>query len=114
MRQEPGRWVLIYDPHCPLCNKSAHIIASLDKNGQIELGGGMDEAAAPKEFGILSPQGVLYEGEAAMERLIELLPPLRPLRWTLERAWLARPLRTAGKSAYRLMKTIRRCHHCPA
>ena len=117
------QWTLIYDNKCNTCSGSAAALQKIDKSKIFKM---LPLAKLDSEYGavllekrpeiaeisekdliLVSPEMELYQGAAAIEKIIELLPLARPVRWMLERIIRKTP-------AYSFMKSVRRgCRNCP-
>jgi len=117
-------WILIYDSRCEVCAASALALQKVDRTSlfrplpldELSLAGNAElleklpelPQIAAQELTLISPDYRVFQGAVAIEKIIELLPLARPIRWLLERV--------AGRStgAYSLMRSIRRrCKKCP-
>ncbi len=117
-------WTVVYDGQCTVCTRSVNLIRDRDRDGRFELvayqSDGVPERfpeISRREFEesvqLIGPEGGRWEGAAAIEKILELLPRTRPLAW-LFRLPLARPV---ARWAYRLFARNRGrfgCgDHCP-
>lgn len=116
-------WVVVYDGECSVCTRTVNRIRDLDRDSRIELVP-FQAAGVPERFPVLAREDFersiqlvgpdqRYEGAAAVERILSLLPGVSPLVW-LFRIPLARPI---AERIYRLFARNRHrfgCgEHCP-
>jgi predicted DCC family thiol-disulfide oxidoreductase YuxK len=95
-------YTVLYDHNCPLCRQAVHRLQTWDRDGVLAYlpGGddetrrrfpGISEAALADALHLVSPDGNVWAGAEAVEKLVDLLPGWRRARW-LFRIPLARPV----------------------
>ena len=90
-RREAGRYTVIFDGDCPLCRVSVDALRVRDSEGLLAFVPGQepeieenypgisrDEAAAA--IHLVGPDGEIWEGAGAVEKLARILPGFRWLR----------------------------------
>lgn len=96
------RHVLVYDGGCRVCSQIAGRLAAWDRGRRLELLSSQDPAvrvrfptipagAFSESIQLIGPDGTRWQGAAAMERVIDLMPRGRWLTWLFDLP-LARPL----------------------
>jgi predicted DCC family thiol-disulfide oxidoreductase YuxK len=95
-------WTVVYDGECALCVRSIEWVRDRDREGRFELvayqsGGVMDRfpEIPPSDFEtsvqLVGPDRRRWEGAAAVEKILELIPRTRPVS-RLFRIPLVRPI----------------------
>lgn len=117
-------WTLVYDGECRVCIRTVNALRDRDRDGLFEMVAYQSEGVPERfpEVGraefeesvqLFGPEGGRWEGAAAIEQILTLLPRARPLAW-LFRIPFARPV---ARWAYRLFARNRDklgCgDHCP-
>ena len=102
MNENPPRYTVLFDGHCPICRKSVEALGRWDRDGILEFLSAEDPAvyrrfphlsdsALRESIHLVGPRGRVWEGAGAVEELLSVLPRLSWLRW-LFRVPLARPV----------------------
>ena len=117
-------WTVVYDGECQVCIRSVNLLRDWDRHGRFEMVAYQSEGVperfpeiSQREFEesvqLIGPDRERWEGAAAVEKILELVPRGRPLRW-LFRIPFARPI---ARRVYRLFARNRDrfgCgDHCP-
>jgi predicted DCC family thiol-disulfide oxidoreductase YuxK len=101
-----------------LCRKFSEIIIRFDVNGRVvplsideflernENGIGHDELK--KDLHIVNTNGDVLKGSIAMQKLITLLPFVRPMQWMLK-SYIGKGVVDV---TYGAIKSFRRCYYC--
>lgn len=85
MPDQGERWTLLYDADCSFCRWSLDRILAWDRNRRLRplplqteeaarLSGGMDEHTRMASWHLVSPEGRVWSGGAAVAPLARLLP----------------------------------------
>ena len=116
-------WVVVYDGTCTVCTRTVNRLREWDRDARFELVAyqspgvrarfpEISEAEFERSVQLIGPDG-RYEGAAAVERILELVPRTRPASW-LFRVPLVRPV---AEAVYRWFARHRHrfgCgDHCP-
>ena len=94
-------WVIVYDGPCTVCTRTVNRIRDLDRNSRFELVP-YQNAGVPERFPEITREefetsvqligpDARYEGAAAVEKILALLPRARALAWVF-RIPLVRPI----------------------
>jgi len=111
------QWTLVYDSTCAVCSKAAVALRRFDRNHEFRFVD-FEEYVKSIETGeilsddihLISPSGEMVSGAPAIDKIVEILPLARPIRWVLRKSFLVK----GSVPVYRLMKSIRRgCSRCP-
>lgn len=96
------RHVLVYDGECGVCDRIARRLRAWDRHGRLEIVAS-EQSEVPGRFPwiptaafgdsiqLIAPDGTTWQGAAAMERVIDLMPKGRLLTWVFSLP-LARPV----------------------
>jgi predicted DCC family thiol-disulfide oxidoreductase YuxK len=111
------RYTVVYDGHCRVCTRIAHLLQRWDRDGVLEVVPSQAEGVRERfpwiaaqsyadSLQVVTPDGTTYERSEAVERIIDVLPRGRLVTW-LFRLPLARPLferfyRWFARNRYRL------------
>lgn len=109
-------WVVVYDGTCAVCNRAVNAIRDRDRDARFELLPYQNQGVRrrfpdipPGDFEravqLIGADGVRWQGAAAIERILGILPRGRAIAW-LFRLPLARPI---ADRAYRWFARHR--HH---
>lgn len=116
--EKSGRhWVVVYDGACKLCGKAVKLLRSWDRNDQLEIlpfqAPGVQARfpwipvnAFREAVQLIGSGGETFQGEAAIEQLLTILPKGKWLGWIFD-VPLVRPLadqiyRWVARNRYRL------------
>lgn len=86
------RYTLVYDGECRVCSRSVDVLRRWDRQGEIEVVSYQTAGVttrfpwiAPRAFAeamqLVGPGGQTWQGAAAMEQLLEVLPRGRWIAW---------------------------------
>lgn len=117
-------YTVVYDGECEVCIRTVNRLREWDRDARFELAAYQSEGVmdrfpeiAEREFResvqLIGPGGERWQGADAVEKILELVPRVRPLAW-LFRIPLMRPI---ARLAYRLFSRNRSrfgcAEHCP-
>lgn len=102
MMRDEVRHILIFDGACPMCVRWMGRVRHWDSDGAFEYVPlqdpsvpdrfpGLSREALTREMHLIGPDGTVWRGARAVERILELLPKGRWVRW-LFRLPFARPI----------------------
>jgi predicted DCC family thiol-disulfide oxidoreductase YuxK len=110
-------YALVYDGDCRMCSRVARVVARWDSDGIIELlpsqSAGLSERfpwisaeAYAAAMQLIAPRGETWQGSAAVEQLLTILPRGKWISWIF-RIPFARPIadrvyRWVARNRYRL------------
>jgi predicted DCC family thiol-disulfide oxidoreductase YuxK len=119
-----GRWTLVYDGECGFCRSSVDLLRRWDRHGRFAFVPFQDSVALATLPGIerkeleqamhlVSPDGSVLKGAAALPAILRLVPggkPVAPLLRLPGASWLAaRVYRMIARSRHRLGCGSRTC-----
>ncbi|MES0489023.1 MAG: DCC1-like thiol-disulfide oxidoreductase family protein [Leptospirales bacterium] len=116
-KDDQKQWTMVYDSGCKVCSKGAGTLRKLDKN-RVFLFVDFEEyvknietdETLSNDLHLISPSGEIFSGAEAIDKIVEILPMAKPVRWVLRKSFLV----NGAVPAYRIMKTFRRvCSRCP-
>lgn len=119
-----GPWVVVYDGQCDVCNRMVGAIRARDRYARFELVPYQNEgvrrrfpAIPPEDFEravqLIGPDGVRWQGAAAVERILRILPKGRRIAW-LFRLPLVRPVAEIAYTWFARRRHRFGCGtHCP-
>jgi predicted DCC family thiol-disulfide oxidoreductase YuxK len=114
--QEIRRYTLVYDGDCSVCNRSVNLLRQMDKRQEIEIVPSqatgvmarfpwIPSAAFAEAIQLIGPGGKTWQGAAAIEQLLGVLPRGRWIAWMyripLVRAIADRLYRWFARNRYR-------------
>lgn len=96
------RYVLIYDGQCRICSRTARRLEAWDRLARLEILPSQDPTvsrrfpaiparAFSESIQLVGPDGSRWQGAAALERVIDLMPRGRWITWMFDLPW-ARPV----------------------
>ena len=107
------QWSLLFDDECVICVKLAEYLRKFNKNENLHIVSlqsieepNIDSQQLKDKIHLVNQDGESLEGDEAIEKLIEIMPQSKPMRWLMQKSFankVAVPL-------YRIMHSIRR--HC--
>lgn len=85
-------YTMIFDGHCNVCGRIARLVERWDRRGMVEVVPFQDPAVAQRfpaipsaafreALQLVGPGGRRWEGAAAVEQVLRLLPAGAPLSW---------------------------------
>ena len=110
-------WVLVYDGNCNVCGKLVRVLQKWDRDGMLEIAPSqapgvqarfpwIPARAYTESVQLVGPNGHTWQGAAAVERVIDLMPKGRLVTWVFSIPFV-RPLaerfyRWFARNRYRL------------
>lgn len=102
MLRTPLRYTLLYDSNCPICLRSVQRLKRWDRRKELiflpagdpsvrEQFPSLSREALEASIHLVGPEGRIWEGADAVERLFAILPGFSRARWVF-RIPLVRPL----------------------
>ena len=96
-------YYLVFDGACELCQRICRAVQQADRRHRLHAVTFSDPLAAKllaalpadqwrSTFHLVSPDGALTSGDAAMPEIVRLLPFGRPLAWLMQLPGLGKPL----------------------
>lgn len=110
-------YALVYDGTCRICNRLANVLRRWDRRGQVEVVPSqatgvmarfpwIPRRAFAEAIQLVGPGGATWQGAAAIERLLQILPRSRWIAWIFKipfsRTLVDRFYRWVARNRYRL------------
>jgi len=111
------QWRLLFDGECPYCCRFAEMVRKFDHDNLVAIISlqehSLDDDTIPldellEDVHLLDREGNILKGGDAVNRIITLVPGVRPFRWMVESRWGHK----GTELLYRTMKSFRGCRKC--
>ena len=91
-RSDKRPYTVVFDGNCAVCTRMVNVLPTFDRNSQIEVVPSQDPGVMarfpwipPKAYAdalqLIGPDGRTWQGAAAIEQLLEILPKGKLIAW---------------------------------
>jgi len=107
------QWSLLFDNDCVICVSLANYLRKFNRNDNLQIislqsieAKNTNLTNLKQEIHLINQNGDSLDGDEAIEKLIEIMPQSKPMRWLIQKSFGSK----VAVPVYRLMNSIRR--HC--